>query len=197
MSIRVSGRRKLHSLRALREAHPFEGALTASGNIRVDNGRIEFTAPNQPALDIRYRLPAALPPVPQYTGPAEITVLDQSDAGGPDRELIVRTGGALLFAAALKKSPQPIRIDIAKGASVSQMPVDVNAKTRSAPSAVEARDASGAVTMILVGQVTRVQFAGAAVDVFLRASYRIMRGPKEQHEGGYILEGWAVRANQP
>jgi hypothetical protein len=38
---------------------------------------------------------------------------------------------------------------------------------------------------------------GVALNLFITASYRVMSAEGEQHEGGYILEGWAVRSSQP
>ena len=181
----------------LREAQAFQGVFTATGDVRMQNGRIEFTAPKQPPFDIRYRLPGALASVPQYKGAADLSVIEQSDPGGPDRQVLLRTGGALLFAAILTKSQQPNRLEIARGASIMQLPVDVNEKSRGASARVQARDVSGTVTMIPVGQVTSVRIAGVALDVFIKASYRSVKSPKEQHAGGYVLEGWVVRPNQP
>ncbi len=181
----------------LREGSLFQGNVTASGQVVLADGRIEFTTASQPALAIRYRLPTALPAPAPFKGAAEITLVEASNPGGPDTQVLIRTGGAVLFAAVVKKSLEPNRLEIVPGWFVSQMSADVNPQMRLAPSRIEARDPSGAMTAIPVGQVTPVRVSSVLLNVFVSASYRVMPTAREQHAGGYILEGWAVRANQP
>ena len=178
------------------QGRSFQGRATDSGMAVIGDGRVEFTATKQPGLNVRYQLPKALPAVP-YKGPADVTVVEESQYDGPNTQVLIRTGNALLSAAITIKSSEPNRIEVAPGTLISQLPAEVNGKNRIVTSGVQARDASGGVTMIPVGQVTRVRFAGAILDVFVRSSYRVVRGAKEQHDGGYILEASAVRSNQP
>jgi hypothetical protein len=88
-------------------------------------------------------------------------------------------------------------VEITPGVFVNQSTVEVNAKVRIAPSRIEARGADGAVTVIPVGELTSTRMGGVALNLFITASYRVMSAEGEQHEGGYILEGWAVRSSQP
>jgi len=181
----------------LRDAKLFEGNINLSGQATMADGRIEFMAQNQSPLEIRYRLPKQLPSPPPYKGIAEFSVLDASDPGGPDRQVLIRSGSALLLAAVMKKSAEPNRVEITPGVFVNQSTVEVNAKVRIAPSRIEARGADGTVTVIPVGELTSARMGGVVLNLFITASYRVMSAEGEQHEGGYILEGWAVRSSQP
>ena len=178
----------------LSQDRPFQGRTTGSGMAVIGDGRVEFTATSQPGLNVRYQLPKALPAV-SYKGPADVTVVEESQYEGPNTQVLIRSGNALLSASITIKSPEPNRIEIAPGIFIGQLPAEVDAKNRIAASGVEARVASGAATIIPVGQVTRVRLANAVLDVFVRASYRIMRDAKAQHGGGYILDASAVRSN--
>jgi len=176
----------------LRQGRTFQGGASATGQVVISDGRIDFTGTNQLSLDIRYRLPKDMRPPAPYNGAADIEVLDESTAGGPDIQVTVHRGPALLFAAITRKSSEPNRVEIAPGTFVSQSPVDTTDSNRIGAAPLQIRDASGVTTTIPVGKNASVRAGGAVLNVFIAASYRVTRAPREQHEGGYVLEGWFV-----
>jgi hypothetical protein len=167
-------------------------ALTLSGRVTHKSGLIEFAAEKQPAIQILYRLPRQLPPLPQVAGPGSLAFVDRSSPGGPGRQLIVSADGIPLLGEVWLKSPDPITVELWPGFQLRQRPGPTEG-IRQVP--VEIVEKTQRPQLITVDAVTTVKAATGLLQTFVEASYLANSSDLTgQYPGGYILHAWVVRS---
>jgi hypothetical protein len=165
--------------------------LILSGRAAHNNGAIDFVTDQGKTLQIQYRLPRQMGPLPQLTATASLAVLDRSNPGGPAKRVMVTVGALPLLGEMWQKSATPIVVDLGAGLQVRQTPVSIEGIHNVPVEIVQNQD----VRPIAVGTVTTVKTALGVFQSFVAESYFAdSSDTTHQFPGGYVIHVWIARA---
>lgn len=176
----------------------FHGTATLAGRVVASKGRVEFTSPDRPPLQILYRLPAGLRALPDVDAKGSVTLLERTNPGGPNRQVLIRTDGALLLAHVWLTSPKPLAVTLDEAAGLRLVQLPVRRATPDgllADAQVEVFDgdlrAGAAANRVL----TPIRARTGSFQAFVETSrLAYASGRTDQRDGRYILEAWVVRS---
>jgi hypothetical protein len=168
----------------------FEGTATLKGRARAAPGRLEFTGSDKQTIQVVYRSPAELPAPLGFDGEAELRLTEQSSPDGPERTVLLRAEGSLLFAHAAVKAIDPVSVELQEGWRLFQSQVSPAPRLLVAPVALRVGGMTVAISPL---KPTPIVVGARTFTAFVEASRWAWAGPKDQHAGGYILEAWIVR----
>ena len=188
------------ALLVVSEGSPFQGSATLSGRLTVGSGMVEITAQDKRRLQILYRLPEGLPALPSADVNGELSIIERSGPGGPNRRIILRSDGSLLLAQIWLRSSEPATMQLGDGLRIAQRPVQRSTSgPRLVEVLVEVAGGDTAPAAISVRKPAQVRTRSGVLQAFVESShFAYWAGPTDKHDGRYILKAWVVHSrNDP
>jgi hypothetical protein len=183
------------ALLVVREGGPFLGTHMQTGRVMLRSGRIEFTGQDQQTIEILYRLPQGLSAPPDVDTVGDLSLVELSDPGGPNRRVVVRTGDMLLLAEIWLASSQPVTINLGRLRLVQRPTPTQKTGPFLADVQLDAFDGERAAGPIGVGKPTQLESGSNVFLAYIETSgVAYFAAPKGEPDRSYVLHAWVVRA---
>lgn len=173
----------LQALLVLLDGEPFTGVIEAEASVEV-GGDVIRAETGEGTLDVLYRLPPGLEPLPQLGGEGRVAVAELSSPAGAARVVEVAVDDRLVFAEVWRTSTQPLAVALSGGLELAQRPAD-----GIGPELTEAPLELGGFGEVPIGEPVVVESEAGPVQVFLEVSHA-SEDPYEPDRAIYVLHVW-------
>lgn len=173
----------LQALLVLLDGEPFAGVIESETSVEV-GGDVIRAATEEGALDVLYRLPPRLEPLPQLGGEGRVAVAELSGPAGADRLVEVAVEDRLVFAEVWRTSTEPLEVDLWAGLRLTQRrPEGIGPEYTEAPLELSL------FGEVPIGEPVVVESETGPVQVFVEFSHAY-EDPYEPERVVYILHVW-------
>ncbi len=173
----------LQALLILLDGEPFTGVIESETSVEV-SGDVIRAETERGTLDLVYRLPPRLEPLPQLGGEGRIAITELSGPAGADRLVDVAVENRLVFAEVWRTSTEPLSVELPAGLRLTQRRSD-----GIGPDLTHVPLELNVFGDVPIGEPVVVETETGPVQVFAEVTHAY-EDPYEPDHAVYILHVW-------